>query len=131
MCHNYIKCKYFYHIWNIIQKDHNSFTDNKTKIPGKNKSAWSGKLYQLYTSYFCIIFGGTAYSLDTMDVTIQIRIFNNAKHRHAIYLKFGDRFFASLTILEREVKASKCSTIKENLILYCRKFLVFVFTVIN
>ena len=97
----------------------------------KNKSVWSGKLYQLCTSYFCIIFVGTAYSLDTMDVTIQIRIFNNVKHRHAIYLKFGDRFFASLTILELEVKASKCSAIKENLILYCRKFLVFVFTVIN
>ena len=37
-------------------------------------------------------------------------------------LKFKDRLFTSLTMLGLEVKASTCSTIKENLILYCRKF---------
>ena len=66
-----------------------------------------------------------------MDVTIQTRIFNNVKHRHAICLKFGDRFFTSLTMLVLEARASICSTFKENLILYCRKFSAFVVAVIN
>ena len=66
-----------------------------------------------------------------MDLTIQTKTFNNVKDRHAIFSKFGDRFFSSLTMLGPEVKASICSTIKANLVLYYRKFLAFVFTDIN
>ena len=44
-----------------------------------------------------------------------MRIFNNAKLYHAIFFKFGDRFFTSLNMLGFEAKANICSTIKENL----------------
>ena len=60
-----------------------------------------------------------------MNLTIQIRIFNNAKHRHAICLKFKDIFFTSLIMLGLEAKVRICSTVKENLALHCRKFLTF------
>ena len=60
-----------------------------------------------------------------------MKIFNNVKNRHAICFKFGDRCFISLTMLRPEVKASICSAIKENIILYCRNFSAFVVAVIN
>ena len=56
-----------------------------------------------------------------MDLSIRIRIIYNVKHRNAICLKFGDNFLTSLTKLVPQVKASICSTINENLLLYCRK----------
>ena len=55
-----------------------------------------------------------------------MRIFKIVKHRHVICLKFGDRCFASLTMLGLEAKASTCSAIKENLISYCRKFVAVI-----
>ena len=53
-----------------------------------------------------------------MDLTIQIRIFNNVKDR----LRFGDRSFTSLAMLGFEEKTSIFSRIKENLILIVVSF---------
>ena len=52
------------------------------------------------------------------------------KHRYAIRLKFEDKLLTFLTKLLLEVEASICSTIKENLVLYCRKFSAFAVVVI-
>ena len=49
-------------------------------------------------------------------------MFNKVKYRDVIYLKFEDRFFT----LGLALKGSINFTIKENLLLYCRRFLVFV-----
>ena len=59
---------------------------------------------------------------DKMDLSIQIRIIYNVRHRYAIRLKFEDKFLTFLTKLVLEGKASICSTVKENLLLYYRRF---------
>ena len=59
-----------------------------------------------------------------------MRINYNVKHRCAIRLNYGDKL-TSLTKTVLKVKASICSTTKENLFFYCRKFSVCVVVVIN
>ena len=49
-----------------------------------------------------------------------MRFMYNVKHRHAIRSKFGDKFSISLPKLVLEPKASNCSSVKVNLVLYCR-----------
>ena len=55
-----------------------------------------------------------------------MRVRYNVKHCYAIRLKFGDELLTSLTKLVLKAKAIICSTIKENLLLFCRKVSVFV-----
>ena len=50
-----------------------------------------------------------------MGLTNSMRMFNNVKHRDAIYVKLGDIFFTSVAMLGRDLKASIRSTIKKNL----------------
>ena len=61
-----------------------------------------------------------------MDLSIRMRVIYDVKHHYAIRLKFGDKFLTPLTKLVLEAKASICSTVKENLLLYCSKFSAFV-----
>ena len=65
-----------------------------------------------------------------MDLHIRMRIIYSVKHRLSVRLKFGETFLTSLTKLVLEAKASIRSTIKEIILLYFRKFSVFVIVVI-
>ena len=49
-----------------------------------------------------------------MDVTIQMKIFINVKHRPLICLKFEGWFFTSLTMLVIKAKASTVPQSKKN-----------------
>ena len=64
---------------------------------------------------------------DKMDLPIRMRNIYNIKHRYVNGLKL---FLTSLTKLVLDAKARICFTIKENLLLYCRKFSVFIVVVI-
>ena len=59
-----------------------------------------------------------------------MRVMYNIKHRYAIRLKFGDKLLTSLIKLVLEAKGRICSTVKENLLLYCRKISACVVVVI-
>ena len=59
---------------------------------------------------------------DKMEFSIRIRVIYNVRHGYAIHLKLGDKFLTFLTKQVIAGKTSICSTIKENLLLYCRKF---------
>ena len=65
-----------------------------------------------------------------MNLPIRMRIILNIKHNYAIRLKFRDNYLTCLTNLVLEAKAGTCSTVKENLLLYCRTLLTFLAVVI-
>ena len=65
-----------------------------------------------------------------MDLSIRMRVMYNVKHRYASRLKCRDKFLSSLTESVLVTTASICSTTKENLLLFCRKFSVFAVAVI-
>ena len=65
-----------------------------------------------------------------MDLSIRMSTVYIVKYRYTIRLKFRDKFLTSLIKLVLQAKASICSTIKKNLLLYCRKFSAFVVDVI-
>ena len=67
---------------------------------------------------------------DKMEFSIRIRVIYNVRHGYAIHLKLGDKFLTFLTKQVIAGKTSICSTIKENLLLYCRKFSALVVVVI-
>ena len=64
-----------------------------------------------------------------MDLSIRMTVIYNVKHRYAIHLKSGDKFLTALTKLVPYAKVRIYSTIKENLLLHCRKFSAFVVVV--
>ena len=65
-----------------------------------------------------------------MELSIRIRIIYNGRHGYVIRLKFGENLLTFLTKKILEGETSICSTIKENLLLYCHKFSTLVVIVI-
>ena len=139
MCHNDIIC-YFFDMYKTLFQNVINFllkfsTKIKLKLLGKNGKCL---VYFSEVSNFSTIYKLFEYNFwwsrleisDKMNLTIHMIIFNNLKYRDAICLKIRDRFFTSQALLELELKASISSTIKENLLLYCRKFSSFVIALI-
>ena len=60
-----------------------------------------------------------------MDLPTGMKITFNVKHSDVIRLKFRAKFLTFITKLVLEGKASIYSTIKKNLLWYCREFLAF------
>ena len=63
-----------------------------------------------------------------MELSIPMRIIYNVKHRY-------ESFFEIWTLIlnfsnQVNVRGSICSTVNENLLLYCRKFKMFVVVII-
>ena len=58
-----------------------------------------------------------------------MKVIYNVKHGYEICLKFGGKISTPLTKLALRAKASICSTMKEKLSLYRRKFSAFVVVV--
>ena len=99
---------------------------NKTKAPGENKICLViykkrqtiSTIYKLSEYNFwwnCLEF------IHKIDLSIQRSILNNVKHSQAT------RFLTFLTMLGLEAKATICSAIKENLILYCRHLYILLY----
>ena len=99
-------------------KVYRKFTKVKVKCLEKIGSVWFickkckviSTIYKLSEYNFwwnCLEFS------NKMDLTIRMEIFDKVKHRRAVCLKFGKRFFTSLTMLGLQAKASIRSTIKE------------------
>ena len=65
-----------------------------------------------------------------MDLPFRVTKVNNVKLRYVISLKFEDTSFTSLTMFGLQGKAIIYSTVKKNLPLYFRNFLVFVIVAI-
>ena len=59
-----------------------------------------------------------------------MRIISNLKHHYAIRLKFGHKFKTCENKLVLKTKANIQSTIKENILIYCRKFSSFAVVVV-
>ena len=84
-------------------------------------------MYKLFEHYF---WQNVIKFYDKIDLSIQMRTIYNARYRYAIRLTFGGKFLFFLAKLVLEGKISIWSKIKENLLLYCRKFSAFVIVVI-
>ena len=83
-------------------------------MPGKIGKAWFIHKKWQFISTVCKLFKHNfCWNLsefnDKMDLTIQMTIFDKVKHCHAICLKFGDRFFTSLTLELHLVKLHACN----------------------
>ena len=59
-----------------------------------------------------------------------MRLMYNVKNRYAIFLKLRVKFLTFVTKLVLKANTSICSTVKENLLLYCHKILEFSAAVI-
>ena len=68
------------------------------------------KLFKYNFQWNCLEF------CNKMNLTIWMILFNSVKHRHAIFLKIGERFFTFLTMLGLSAGAIICSTTKDRFV---------------